>query len=92
MKSASDFYVFSKWLNAPSGAFGGRNEVGIVPPADKDAYWRVYTELHDAAEEALVSHPNAARMILRPKQYSHERGSRGHRPVDLWVSICAEDA
>lgn len=92
MKSAHDFFVFKKWLDAPNAAFGGRNGNSLVPPSDKEAYWRIYDELKVAAEEARASHPDAAKMILRPKMYSRERGSRGHRPVDLWVSICIKDA
>ncbi|TXN65361.1 hypothetical protein [Methylobacterium sp. WL6] len=92
MKSASDFPIFSKWLDAPSGAFGSRNGESLVPPPDKEAYWRIYDELKEAAENARAAHPDAAKMVLRPKMYSRNRGSRGHRPVDLWVSICSTGA
>lgn len=93
MNSANDFYVFNKWIDAPSGAFGGRDGgSSIVPNDDKEAYWRIYTELLGAADSARAAHPDRDRLNLRPKNYSRERGSRGHRPVDLWVSICADGA
>lgn len=92
MKSSSDYYVFTKWSNAPSYAFGGKSTPGVVPAADKDAYWRIYSELLEAVSVVKENSEHADRLFVRPKQYSHERGSRGHRPVDLWVSICFEGA
>lgn len=92
MKSAPDYYVFSKWSDAPNYAFGRRNHPGVVPSEDRDAYWRVYEELGDAAKSAFASRADADRFFLRPKQYSKDRGSRGHRPKDLWVSACAKGA
>lgn len=92
MHSASDFGVFSTWANASEYAFGGKGKPSIVPTEDKEAYWRVYSDLMTAAETALNSHPRASKLLLRPKNYSRERGSRGHRPKDLWVSICFRDA
>lgn len=91
MISADDFDVFPKWKDAPSGAFGISNVPAVVPDEDKEAYWRIYSELVSAAEAAVADSPNPD-LILRPKAYSRERGSRGHRPVDLWVSICTKDA
>lgn len=92
MNYANDFYVFNKWAEAPGYAFGRRDEEGVVPSEDKDAYWRIYTELLGAAQVAKDAHPNGEYLILHPKNYSRERGSRGHRPTDLWVSICAHGA
>lgn len=93
MNSAADFYVFEKWADAPSLAFGGRNGGGgVIPPEDKNAYWRIYNELLEAAVGAKEAHPDSDRLTLRPKHYSHDRGSRGHRPMDLWVSVCAQGA
>lgn len=91
MKSAKDFYVFQKWREAPTGAFGIKNRPAVVPPEDKEAYWRIYSELLEAAKSAIADDPDDS-LFLRPKNYSRERGSRGHRPVDLWVSICGEGA
>lgn len=92
MDISKDFYVFDKWLEAPSYAFGNRNQDGVVPVDDREAYWRIYQSLLEAATAARDSHPLAAKMYLRPKPYSRLRGSRGHRPVDLYVSICLEGA
>ena len=93
MNSATDFYVFERWADAPSGAFGGRDGRGaVVTQEDKEAYWRIYTELLAAAKSAKEAHPDNEHLNLRPKNYSRERGSRGHRPMDLWVSICAHGA
>lgn len=89
MNSSNDFYVFAKWLEAPSGAFGIKEVPAAVPDEDKEAYWRIYSELVDTSGKAIVGFD---RLILRPKNYSRERGSRGHRPVDLYVSICDQDA
>ncbi len=92
MKSAADFYVFEKWLKAPPYAFGGKNEEGVVPAEEKEAYWRIFSELQEVAKAALEGHPYSEQLKLRPKLYSRTRGSRGHRPTDLWVSICAKSA
>ncbi|MEP2706251.1 MAG: HNH endonuclease signature motif containing protein [Roseibium sp.] len=92
MISDGDFRVFEKWLDAPAYAFGRAGKQGVVPPEDKESYWRIYSGLRDAAERAQLSHSDAEKLILRPKMYSRERGSRGHRPTDLWVSICAKGA
>lgn len=91
MKSAPDYYVFKKWAEAPSYAFGDRTGRGVVPPEDKDAYWRIYSELLSAANAQLFDEQGES-LFLRPKRYSQTRGSRGHRPTDLWVSICARGA
>lgn len=64
----------------------------MVPIGDKDAFWHIYEELLAAIKAALDSYPDTHRLFVRPKVYSHERGSRGHRPKDLWVSVCADGA
>ncbi|MFT9027245.1 HNH endonuclease [Acetobacter indonesiensis] len=91
MKSENDFYVFPKWREAPTGAFGIENRPAVVPPEDKEAYWHIYSELLEAAKSAIAGVPDDD-LFVRPKSYSLERGSRGHRPVDLWVSICGQGA
>ncbi len=88
MKAAAEFGVFSRWLDAPPYAFGPAGSDGIVPAKDKESYWSIYSELVNACERAVSRHPDAQHLILRPKRFSRERGSRGHRPVDLWASIC----
>lgn len=93
MRSAKQFYVFEKWADAPNYAFGKADGSGaLVPDEDKEAYWQVHSELNHVAEMAVFGHEHSERLIVRPKQYSRERGSRGHRPKDLWVSVCAEGA
>lgn len=92
MQSAPDFRVFSTWANASEYAFGKKGQPGIVDAEDKEAYWRVFSELTNCAQGALDGHPRASDLFLRPKNYSRERGSRGHRPKDLWVSICFRGA
>lgn len=92
MKSAGDFYVFEKWKDAPSYAFGEKGAEGIVPNDDKEAYWRIYEELRLAFTVEKDASPDGKHLSLRPKNYSRERGSRGHRPVDLWFAICPEGA
>lgn len=92
MRSADDFYVFQRWLNAPNYAFGRNGETGVVPVEDKEAYWHVYSELNEAAQRVKDAHPLRNYLYLRQKLYSRDRGSRGHRPKDLWVSICFNGA
>lgn len=91
MKSYNDFYVFEKWKNAPPWAFGSSNRQSILPHEDKESYWRIYSELLEEAEAAIADTTNAD-LCVRPKNYSRKQGSRGHRPVDLWVSICSKDS
>jgi hypothetical protein len=90
MNSASDFYVFTKWLNAPSFAFGSKGHPQIVPEEDKGAYWRIHEELLSAAEAARQTLGHAEQLFLRPKRFYRDSGSRGHRPTDLWVSVCSK--
>jgi hypothetical protein len=89
VRSASDFRVFERWREAPSFAFGAKDGESIVPEEDKEAYWRIYEELKEAVEVACELSSGAGNLLVRPKQYSKERGSRGHRPLDLWVSTCS---
>jgi hypothetical protein len=92
MKSAADFYVFEKWETAPTHAFGSQDADSVVPLDDKEAYWRIYRDLVDEASAAVAEHPDRDRLKIRPKAFSRNRGSRGHRPVDLYVSVCSVDA
>lgn len=92
MESAKDFYVFEKWLSAPPYAFGGRDQPSPMPSEDKEAYWRIYEELVASVAQAVDGLPSKDALVVRPKQFSRTRGSRGHRPVDLYVSVCGSDA
>lgn len=92
MRSADDFYVFEKWRNARAYAFGRRGEAGIVPAADRDAYWRIHQELIAAGEATRASAKTPLDLVIRRRSHSHQRGSRGNRPKDLYVSICPADS
>ena len=92
MISAADFRVFEDWKNAPAYAFGRRGSDGVVPRADKEAYWNVHTEIVDAANSAVGDVGSPIELVVRPKPHSRERGSRGHCPIDLWVSVCGKEA
>jgi hypothetical protein len=92
MKVAGEFYVFDKWRSAPPYAFGSNVAEGVVPIEDREAYWSIYSELCACAEEAVAAYGDEFPLVVRPKPYSRERGSRGHRPVDLYVSICGSSA
>lgn len=87
-----DFLVLHKWREAPAYAFGMVGQSGVVSPDEKEAYWRVYTDIISAAENARDEHPAASDLRLKKMGYSRERGSRGHRPKDLWASVCAVGA
>lgn len=89
MRSGDDFYVFERWHQAQAFAYGRQNEEGVVPQADRDSYWRVYEELIAAADETVSRSRGRLELVTHPKPFSRARGSRGHRPVDLYVSICA---
>ncbi|WP_215767131.1 HNH endonuclease [Gluconobacter cerinus] len=84
----ADWRVFSTWKNADEYAFGRKGQPGIIPLEDKEAYWRIYQGLLNAAEKAINSQADTDSLFIRPKAFSRERGARGHRPKDLWVSIC----
>jgi hypothetical protein len=92
MKSTGDFYVFEKWKEAPEYAFGSKNKPSIVPSEDKAAYDRIFSELSHAADNTIATWPSGSRFLQRPMNFSPKFGSRGHRPVDLWVSICGFDS
>jgi hypothetical protein len=90
MKSSSDYYVFDKWADAPAHAFGSKTKSSIVPPEDKEAYRRIIEELRASAEFAREVTAGGYHVRLKEMNYSPEYGSRGHRPVDLWISLCGE--
>lgn len=82
------FQVFDKWKNAPSNAFGSKNNSGVISDQDKARYSLIYTELMQAAENARSKVYKSDNIELKSMNYSHQYGSRGHRPVDVWVSLC----
>ncbi len=84
-----DFRVLEKWKSAPAYAFGQVGKEGVVSSEEKESFWRIYSALGEAASAAMDSHPNADKLRLKRMNYSRERGSRGHRPKDLWASVCA---
>jgi hypothetical protein len=92
MRSADAFYVFPKWKVAPEHAFGSRTKPSIVPPEDKAAYGAIFDELMAAAAGAPSALASPDAVTLKPMNFSPEYGSRAHRPIDLWVSICGADA
>jgi hypothetical protein len=88
VRSSGAFYVFPKWKEAKVHAFGSQAKPSIVPPEDKAAYLAIFEELMAAANRAREVVPGGNEIDLKPMNYSPEYGSRGHRPVDLWVSLC----
>ncbi len=88
MKSSSSFYVFEKWKDAPAHAFGSKTKSSLVPAEDKNAYSQILKELQEAAIFAKNYVLNGERLQTKQIKYSPKFGSRGHRPVDLWVSLC----
>jgi len=92
MRSSGDFYVFPKWKDAPAFAFGSQTKVSLVPDEDKRAYTSIFNEMVNAAEKARLAFDSQIPLILKSTGYSPSFGSRGHRPVDLWVSVCGADS
>ncbi|PYG32257.1 HNH endonuclease [Pelagimonas varians] len=84
----SAFEVFSRWKDAPTNAFGSKNNPGVLPERDKEKYTLIYQELMGAAEAAQANLTKPESVEIKSMNYSPQYGSRGHRPVDVWVSIC----
>ncbi|WP_406736853.1 HNH endonuclease [Thioclava sp. GXIMD4215] len=84
----SAMQVFERWKNAPTNAFGSKNNAGIIPDEDKAKYSLIYDELMSAAHAAQNSLQNPNVVEIKSMNYSRQYGSRGHRPVDVWVAIC----
>lgn len=82
--------VFEKWKNAPANAFGSKNNAGVIPEDDKDRYRLIFDELIVAAEGTRSSFSDPKRLEIKKINFSHQYGARGHRPVDMWVSLCAK--
>lgn len=88
-KDPKAFSVFEKWKSAPANAFGSKNKSGVIPEEDKARYGLIFDELMQAAEFAKSTLVHPETVEVKSMNFSYEYGSRGHRPVDVWVSICA---
>jgi len=84
----SAFEVFALWRDAPANAFGSKNNPGVISVQDKGRYTLIYQELMNAAEAAKSSLADPTTVEMKSMNYSPQYGSRGHRPVDIWVSLC----
>lgn len=82
------FEVFAKWRDAPANAFGSKNNPGVISDQDKSRYNLIFDELMEAATTAKMGLAKPETIELKSMNYSHQYGSRGHRPVDVWVSLC----
>jgi hypothetical protein len=82
------FDVFAKWRDAPANAFGSKNNPGVISDQDKSRYNLIFDELMEAATTAKMGLAKPETIELKSMNYSHQYGSRGHRPVDVWVSLC----
>ncbi|NIZ11107.1 HNH endonuclease [Pseudooceanicola sp. HF7] len=82
------FEVFAKWRDAPANAFGSKNNPGVISEQDKARYTLIHDELVEAAEAARSSLAAPETVEIKRMNYSPQYGSRGHRPVDVWVSLC----
>lgn len=84
----SAFEVFARWREAPANAFGSKNNPGVITDQDKGRYTLIYNELMQAAQVAQSSLADPETVEIKAMNYSPRYGSRGHRPVDVWVSLC----
>lgn len=90
--NSSDIELFEKYSNAGAYAFGSKKNSAVVSDADKDHYWRIYQQLIAACEDALGEHGLSGQLYVEPQRYSRTRGSRGHRPKDLWCAVRNKDS
>lgn len=84
----ASFEVFAKWRDAPANAFGSKNNPGVISEQDKARYTLIHDELVEAAKAARSSLPVPETVEIKRMNYSPLYGARGHRPVDIWVSLC----
>lgn len=82
------FDVFTKWREAPANAFGSKNNPGVISDRDKARYTLIHDELVEAAVAARSSLKDPKTVEIKRMNYSPQYGARGHRPVDIWVSLC----
>ena len=72
-----------------SNAFGSKNNPkSFVSEEDKKKYIRIHDFLRSIAEREISSYQKSQDLELKPMNFSPLYGSRGHRPVDMWMSIC----
>lgn len=89
----NDFDVFKRYLNAPANAFGSKNNPkSLVTDDDKASYARIHDALIQIASSAITARSLESKVKLRKMNFSPTRGARGHRPIDLWVSLCGIDS
>ena len=79
--------LFKKYLSSPLYAFGGAASPSIVSKDEKELYWKIFSELELACKVALKNSGYSEQFYVKAKNYSKERGVRGHRPKDLWCAI-----
>ena len=84
------FEVFVRWREAPANAFGSKNNPGVISDQDKGRYGLIYDKLMLAADTARSSLTDPDTVEIKSMNFSHQYGSRGHRPVDIWVSLCGK--
>ncbi|WP_171133800.1 HNH endonuclease [Ruegeria sp. HKCCA5014] len=88
-----DFIVFDKYRDAPGNAFGSRqNPTSFVSEADKQRYTRIHDALKSIVTSSMEKSVYAPQLQLKPMNYSPKYGARGHRPVDVWMSVCGSDS
>lgn len=87
MITSSDIALFQKFIDAPAHAFGGKGQEAVVSDTEKQQYWRIYQKIAEACESAVSSLGLGEQLFVKPQNYSEHRGSRGHRPKDLWCAV-----
>ena len=87
MITSKEIDLFLRNKNMTQHAFGGEKYPQLVTNADKDLYWDVYNDLKNASFNALKNRKLDSVFYVKANTYSKERGSRGHRPRDLWCGI-----
>jgi hypothetical protein len=88
MLSAANFQLFEKYKDAKDHAFSN----DIVSEVDKDIYQATFTDLRNAAEQAIAKDQFAGLFRVWSARFSRDGGMQGQRPVDLWASVINEEA
>ncbi|WP_435137695.1 HNH endonuclease [Pseudopelagicola sp. nBUS_19] len=88
-----DFGIFERYKNAPANAYGSKaNPASHVSDEDKMSYAEIHDTLKEIVENAIDASNNVGSLKLKKMNFSHRYGSRGHRPVDLWMSVCGVES
>jgi len=88
-----DYIVFERYRRAPANAFGSKkNPASIVTEEDKRSYGRIFEALRGAASAAMRDTSSEDVLTLKEMNFSPQYGSRGHRPVDMWIAVCGADS